>query len=1090
MSSLRTQCIVLVLFLSVLLLLTTAQTFSQPHQNDNNNNNNAPTASRTASYRLLFASPYHAQQTHNVVVNMTTISPMHTESNFRNITYGEFSPYYSVLGGDLLRVEFIGCYNVDPVVILLKPSLQYTIVLFDVDYNAHISQYWDQVSSTTSWYGIVGVLNNKDYLTDTDNRYDNNEDVKKDMSADFNMYRIVNLVQPSRLPKVYNPQTAQMQTGYFSLLYRSHECIDCNYCVMVTDLSRAQLSYQDADLKYLSPPADDDATLQFTSQILLFKKRDHYDFSFNVGVITPITLATFQDQVDDAEDYILHHCHYPENKQVYYIATNTTNYLHPLSPREIPHSVVVNDPHHEFQQHTIFIIPPAPSAINQHNMIQTNNDNTQEPQQEQQKQQQLGAFHVSEFLMVQDVDDKGPFVYTPLFFALGGFLGVYIIIVAIIKLVQSQQLADHKRKQQAEHVHQQELAINNNPRIYLPDHGQMSTIYEADVVVQQYIPSSGSGNGLQQRGANNNTSRHSPPGVGAGPQQQQQSSSSSQSLLPPQSPQPQQQQKQPPPPRLQSLDVFRGLIILGMVFSNTGGGGYVIMDHSLWDGWYWADLIFPGFVFIMGLSNSLSQRTNQQNVTKFALFQDILKRSLKLFAIGLFLANVGKYKTFRPFGILQRFAIAYFSISVLNLLPKMYNVADMEKKATTSAKDNTHHQRGTEPLLLNTNSLLNLSTNSFLNGDTVGINGDFDSDPNGDDHPHHHYTNKDNNNNNNNNSPITSQQTLLKSAFQLIWHYELKQNILQWVVMACVVVVWCCVFLFVAAPGCPVGYAGPGGPYVANGKYALLEYHGELFQCTGGITNIIDRVLLGFDHIYSHPTPQVIYNTSSHDPEGVWGSLMTIFCAFLGMVVGRVLNNAKSLNAVLSKLNHTDEGTATKRLHALRMLTWVLLAAVHAAITLLITQHGYPIVDSLFYHKYDNNNHNNWHSPTIFSINKNLWTLSFVEFNFVFLTLFFTFTYFFVDYLFAGPSQVELEDVQGKKVKTELWGWATPIRFVGLNSLMFFILPNVLATKFPFTWTIYTPARHLELTLQSLTALSSIFLIATYCFYNNIIWKV
>lgn len=54
--------------------------------------------------------------------------------------------------------------------------------------------------------------------------------------------------------------------------------------------------------------------------------------------------------------------------------------------------------------------------------------------------------------------------------------------------------------------------------------------------------------------------------------------------------------------RLQCLDTFRGMSIFGMVFVNYQGGNYEFFNHSLWNGLSFADIIFPFFMWIMGVS--------------------------------------------------------------------------------------------------------------------------------------------------------------------------------------------------------------------------------------------------------------------------------------------------------------------------------------------------------------------------------------------------------------------------------------------------------------------------------------------------------
>lgn len=66
--------------------------------------------------------------------------------------------------------------------------------------------------------------------------------------------------------------------------------------------------------------------------------------------------------------------------------------------------------------------------------------------------------------------------------------------------------------------------------------------------------------------------------------------------------------------RLKSLDIFRGVAIVLMIFVNSGGGRYWWIDHSVWNGLHFADLVFPWFLFIMGvcIPMSIKSQVNQQ----------------------------------------------------------------------------------------------------------------------------------------------------------------------------------------------------------------------------------------------------------------------------------------------------------------------------------------------------------------------------------------------------------------------------------------------------------------------------------------------
>jgi heparan-alpha-glucosaminide N-acetyltransferase len=58
--------------------------------------------------------------------------------------------------------------------------------------------------------------------------------------------------------------------------------------------------------------------------------------------------------------------------------------------------------------------------------------------------------------------------------------------------------------------------------------------------------------------------------------------------------------------RLKSLDIFRGIAIVLMIFVNSGGGSYWWIEHAIWNGLHFADLVFPWFLFIMGVCIPMS----------------------------------------------------------------------------------------------------------------------------------------------------------------------------------------------------------------------------------------------------------------------------------------------------------------------------------------------------------------------------------------------------------------------------------------------------------------------------------------------------
>jgi predicted acyltransferase len=111
------------------------------------------------------------------------------------------------------------------------------------------------------------------------------------------------------------------------------------------------------------------------------------------------------------------------------------------------------------------------------------------------------------------------------------------------------------------------------------------------------------------------------------------------------------------PARLVSLDAFRGLTIAAMILVNDPGDWgtvYWPLLHVAWHGWTPTDLIFPFFLFIVGMSLTFSRRLG---------FRPALARSLKLIGLGLLL-NLYPYfpiAELRFSGVLQRIGVCYLA---------------------------------------------------------------------------------------------------------------------------------------------------------------------------------------------------------------------------------------------------------------------------------------------------------------------------------------------------------------------------------------------------------------------------------------------
>jgi predicted acyltransferase len=133
--------------------------------------------------------------------------------------------------------------------------------------------------------------------------------------------------------------------------------------------------------------------------------------------------------------------------------------------------------------------------------------------------------------------------------------------------------------------------------------------------------------------------------------------------------------------RLVSLDVFRGATIAGMILVNDAGDWnktYAPLLHAEWNGWTPTDLIFPFFLFILGVAipYAFAGRLERSGGDRGPLHRQIVRRTLILLALGLFLNWFPFYSVNWPSaripGVLQRIAVVYFvaALAWLHLGPR------------------------------------------------------------------------------------------------------------------------------------------------------------------------------------------------------------------------------------------------------------------------------------------------------------------------------------------------------------------------------------------------------------------------------------
>lgn len=149
--------------------------------------------------------------------------------------------------------------------------------------------------------------------------------------------------------------------------------------------------------------------------------------------------------------------------------------------------------------------------------------------------------------------------------------------------------------------------------------------------------------------------------------------------------------------RILALDILRGITIAGMILVNNPGSWtyvYAPLQHAEWNGLTPTDLVFPFFIFIMGISMFISLRKYNFEASGSAI-RKILKRTILLYLVGMgiawfslllstwnalntenlpFLERLWKsawnFDRIRILGVIPRLAICYGVGSIISLVLK------------------------------------------------------------------------------------------------------------------------------------------------------------------------------------------------------------------------------------------------------------------------------------------------------------------------------------------------------------------------------------------------------------------------------------
>ncbi|MBS1668701.1 MAG: DUF1624 domain-containing protein [Bacteroidetes bacterium] len=125
--------------------------------------------------------------------------------------------------------------------------------------------------------------------------------------------------------------------------------------------------------------------------------------------------------------------------------------------------------------------------------------------------------------------------------------------------------------------------------------------------------------------------------------------------------------------RLISLDALRGFTIAAMIVVNYPGSEdsvYFTLRHTVWNGLSFTDQVAPYFLFFVGTSIAFAySKRLEAGVSKSSMYQKIFFRSLKIYAVGMFLNLMPHFdfENIRWTGTLQRIAIVFFISAIIYL---------------------------------------------------------------------------------------------------------------------------------------------------------------------------------------------------------------------------------------------------------------------------------------------------------------------------------------------------------------------------------------------------------------------------------------
>src|SRR3990167_3672787 len=365
--------------------------------------------------------------------------------------------------------------------------------------------------------------------------------------------------------------------------------------------------------------------------------------------------------------------------------------------------------------------------------------------------------------------------------------------------------------------------------------------------------------------------------------------------------------------RIDALDTLRGLAILSLLFFRAGGGNFTFFNESLWEGFTYGDL--PEFIiaWIMGFSIPLAYKNQVLFARpKFQNFKSVVLRGILIIFAGMVTNRNQNLESMIPSGFLQHLGIGYTLIGTLYLVFPTQRISDRRRS--------TKQNQPKTPTLTPKRKPSEDETEDWSKRETLSLG----------------FSNSDKG---------SAHFIKMSKRHAFLPYFNQWNTRIRTIVMISLAVANYLTFKTVSAPGCPAGYANPGG----------ISDHSKYTNCTGGLLGYVDFQVLGIHHIPVEPACKYLYQCPAFSRYSIMSIPNFLLVVYLGLMAG--------------------ETTLCYRRRKAR-LSFILFIAIFCCLATI----GLTAVPG----------------PQTIQLNKGMWSISFVLLANVFTSL----VYFFIKLLF------------------------------------------------------------------------------------------